>query len=173
MTEPRRFIVDSPEGGLDAITMLGALSSQGIPLGVVVSILGGRSLPVAVRELTTLEHLAGGDLVVLLDPQGCTPAQVAEAVALMETMATNEVSSTNGPTWVLNEAPNRPLPTKGAFRLYLLDREAEGGHNRLEALPGLPRLAVGQSGIEGEVWEFVSSGQVVEVVEHPRRPTAP
>jgi len=54
MTALNRVIVTPQEGDLDAITMLGGLSSQGIPLGVVVNVLGGRSLPVSVRELTTL-----------------------------------------------------------------------------------------------------------------------
>jgi hypothetical protein len=173
MTALHRVIVVPREGDLDAITMLGALSSQGLPLGVVLSIFGGRSLPVAVRELTTLDHLADGNLVVILDPQGCTVNQVEEAVALVLAMAANEVTSTSGPTWILKEAPNRPLPTKGAFRLYLLDREAEGGPSGLETLTSLSRVAGGESGIAGEVWEYLSPSELVALVERARRPSAP
>jgi len=173
MTAPRRSIVDPREGGLDAITTLGALSSEGIALGVVVGILGGRSLPVSVRELTTLEHLAGGDLVVLLDPQGCTEAQVKEAVALIEAMAAHEVTSTSGPTWKLHEAPNRPLPTRGAFKLFLLSRDDREPLSDLEAATGISIVSSGQSGIVGEVWDFCSAEQVVAMVERSKGSIAP
>jgi len=173
MTALNRVIVAPQEGDLDAITMLGGLSSQGIPVGVVVSILGGRSLPVSVRELTTLEHLADGDLVVILDPQGCTVDQVEEAVALILAMAAHEVTSTNGPTWILQEAPNRPLPTKGMFNLFLLDQQGGAEPGLTQTVSGLPRVVVGESGVAGEVWEYLSPCELVALVERTRRPTAP
>ncbi len=168
MTLRRRIIVAEQDGTLDAITALGALSGKGISLGVGISILGGRPLPVAVRELTTLDHLADGDLVVLLDPTGCTQSQVAEAVDLLRSMAAHEVTSTSGPTWQLHEAPNRPLPTRGAFSLFLLAREGRESLAHLEAATGISAVAIGESGSAGEVWEFCSAEQVVALVERSK-----
>lgn len=173
MTLQRRIIVAEQDGALDAITALSGLSGEGVGLGVCISLLGGRPLPVAVRELTTLDHLVDGDLVVLVDPTGCTGAQVEEAVQLLRAMAAQEVTSTSGPTWKLSEAPNRPLPTRLTFSLFFLSRDSKETLDDLEAATGISVISFGQSGIEGEVWEFCSADQVVAMVERSKGPIAP
>jgi hypothetical protein len=161
-----RLIIDDDSAAGDALTLAGALTGRGFHVGVCVKLASGRALPVTVRELTTLEHLAGGDLVVALDPEGCSLEQVVEAVALITAMTTDEVTTFAGSTWVLTNAPNRPLPSGGPLSLVLLEDHDNFTSDDLAEASGLTVVSRGVAGRDGEAWVFVRSDVSPEAVEH-------
>jgi len=173
MTSQRRIVVVEGEDDLDAMTVLGGVPSVGQLLGVCVAVRGGRSLPVSVRELTTLEHLFGPSLAVLLDSTGCTPAEVQEALQILRLMAKQEVTSTSGPTWVLSEAPNRPLPLARAFNVFLFARTNSDVVEQLGHELEIPVVVAGESGVVGEVWEYYSARDLAANMEAILHATAP
>ena len=99
------------DDALDATTAAGAVARVAAPLMVVVDPIGGRPLPVAARDLTTLDHLSGGQLSVALLVTGESDPQVLrDAVGLLRSMWGVETSSFVSATWTLDAGPNRPLP---------------------------------------------------------------
>jgi len=154
---------------VDATTLLGALSSLGFRIGIVTRLEQGRPLPVLVRELTTLEHLAGGDLQVVVDIKGCDAATAIEAIEILRAMSTNEVTSVHGEHWNLTEAPNRPQPLSGCFNLSLLASEDRVSLDEVSQATGLEVIdpALGQ-GPGGEQWHFMHAEAALQLLHAER-----
>jgi alkanesulfonate monooxygenase SsuD/methylene tetrahydromethanopterin reductase-like flavin-dependent oxidoreductase (luciferase family) len=145
------------DDALDAITVAGAVATHRTPLMVVVDPRGGRPLPVAARDLTTLDHLSGGVLAVgLVVRAGSDPQVLRDAVALLSMMWSEEASTFSSATWTLDAAPNRPLPVHPGgpqLRWWLEDDDAAG------VVDAVADLGLSTGPLEGMV--VLSAGQVV------------
>ncbi len=144
-------------------TVAGALTQALPAIGVVLDLEGGRPLPVAVRELTTLDHLASSELVVLLhiDPASA-PSRIAEAVRLLNAMWTQEVTTIHGDHWVLDEAPNRPQPLHpGMINIMLLVEELTMLVAQQAAELEMEAMVVGSSPRDGrERWIWLDDEEI-------------
>ena len=164
MTE--RIVLVDEGGPFDATVLLGALSSLGQPLGIVTRLEKGRPLPVLIRELTTLEHLAGGDLAIVVDGAGCDTAMVVEAIGVLRLMSTNEVTTFDGSHWKLSDAPNKPQPLAGPFQLSMLVAGDKAKVDAVCKVTGLsmidPTLLHGQ---DGQQWQFVDAQGALDLLQ--------
>ena len=167
-----RWILGGRGSTWDVITVAGALTQSLASIGVVLDLESGRPLPVAVRELTTLDHLSKSELVVLIeiDPSS-TPSRIEEAVQVLRAMWTNEVTTLLGEHWNLDEAPNRPQPLHcETLRLLLVVSEANADLQQLATELQVELIEAGSSPEdERERWIWMDDRAIAELLAEQER----
>ncbi len=167
-----RWIFGERGSAWDVFTVAGSLTSVLPSIGIVLDLDSGRPLPVAVRELTTLDHLAKGELVVLFDLQlEGDLSRTLEAVHLLRQMWNHEVTTVNGDHWRLDEAPNRPQPLhRGALKVMFVISEPTAEIEQQAAANGVELLGV-RSSPEGqrEHWIWLDDPGISELLAERER----
>jgi len=141
---------------LDPFVVAAALSDTGcdVGFGAILDVGAGRSASLAVRELTTLDHLARGRTGLLL--RGVDGVRLAQAAEVVTAMLSGDVATAGGDAEFVIDAPNRPGPfSPGGPEVRTLLTDAQGGPLRL-------RTAADAS-LGSDVWCAVDDLDVVLV----------
>jgi alkanesulfonate monooxygenase SsuD/methylene tetrahydromethanopterin reductase-like flavin-dependent oxidoreductase (luciferase family) len=120
------LLLQSPrnhQGALDPFVVLGAVAeSTPLRLGVILELGQGRAVSIAVREVTSLDHLCTGG--VLLGFESDAHEHLRQALAVAFGLLSGESATAGGDFEHVVDAPNLPGPRR-PIELLTLSTEAE------------------------------------------------